>query len=332
MIEKLLKSWEEFALSLKRQKGEISWTNLMLDISVQKQHKSKQGHVMHAKHGGSKVNVVTVGHKRKSVARKENTKVKLDHNKAKKPKVNKLCWSCRQGGHWSKDCPAKKAKKSAVEAQDNGIVHEVTPSYTPESNGVAERKNITFKDMINNMLINFGLPKYMWGEALNTDCHILNRVSLKYMDKTPYELWRGKKTSLKFLRVWGFLTKVLVPEHKRKKLGLKTVDCIFLGYIETTTAMRYLVLKSDIDGIVANTIVEFRDATFFENVFPINTGIPQDTSSSSSTPSREEEPRRSKRQKVVKDFGSDFITYNVEDQPLTFPHAMDSTESRHCKE
>ena len=51
--------------------------------------------------------------------------------------------------------------------------------------------------------------------------------------------------------------------------------------------------------------------------------------SSSSTPNGEDEPRRSKRQKVVKDFGSDFITYNVEDQPLTFRQAMDSSESRH---
>ena len=134
--------------------------------------------------------------------------------------------------------------------KSNGIVYELTPPYTPKSNRVAERKNRTLKDMINNMLINFGLPKYMWGEALNTACHIMNRVALKHMDKTPYKLWRGKKTSLKYLRVWGCLAKVLVPEHKRKKLGPKTVDCIFLSYIETTTAMRFLVLKSDIDGIV----------------------------------------------------------------------------------
>ena len=42
--------------------------------------------------------------------------------------------------------------------------------------------------------------------------------------------------------------------------------------------MRFLVLKSDIDAIVANTIVEFRDATFFEDVYPMKTGIPQGTS------------------------------------------------------
>jgi hypothetical protein len=122
VIEKLPKSWEEFALSLKRQKGEITWTNLMLDISVQEQHKSKQGHVMPAEHGSSKVNVVTVGQKRKAVTKQDNTKTKHDKNKAKKPKTNKPCWSCGQVGHWSKDCPAKKAKKAVVGAQANTVL------------------------------------------------------------------------------------------------------------------------------------------------------------------------------------------------------------------
>ncbi|KAL8094162.1 hypothetical protein AgCh_035872 [Apium graveolens] len=96
VIEKLPKSWEEFALSLKRQKGEITWTNLMLDISV---------------------NVVTVGQKRKVVTKKANTKP--DKNKAKKPKANKPCWSCGRVGHWSKDCPSKKA---GVVAQANTVL------------------------------------------------------------------------------------------------------------------------------------------------------------------------------------------------------------------
>ena len=60
---------------------------------MQEQHKSKQGHVMPAEHGSSKVNVVTAGQKRKSVPKKDNGKSK-DKNKAKKPKTNKPCWSC----------------------------------------------------------------------------------------------------------------------------------------------------------------------------------------------------------------------------------------------
>ena len=88
---------------------------------MQEHHKSKQGHVMHVAHGSSsKVNVVTVGEKRKYVTKKGNTKT--DKNKAKKPKANKPCWSCGQGGHWSKDCRVRKDKKARVVAQANIIL------------------------------------------------------------------------------------------------------------------------------------------------------------------------------------------------------------------
>ena len=42
--------------------------------------------------------------------------------------------------------------------------------------------------------------------------------------------------------------------------------------------MRFLVRKSNIDGILANMIVEFRDATLFVNVFPMKSRIPHGTS------------------------------------------------------
>ncbi|KAL0410796.1 UNVERIFIED_CONTAM: Retrovirus-related Pol polyprotein from transposon TNT 1-94 [Sesamum latifolium] len=158
------------------------------------------------------------------------------------------------------------------------IIHEETPPYSPSSNGVAERKNRTFKDMINSLLLTSELSKYLWGEALNTACHILNKVPLKHNMSTLYELWKGRKSSLKYFRVWGCLAKVLVPEHKRKKLGPKTIDVVFLGYVETSYALRFLAIKSEISGIDVNTIVEFRDAIFIEDVFPMKIGIPSSVS------------------------------------------------------
>ncbi|KAL0397702.1 UNVERIFIED_CONTAM: hypothetical protein Scaly_0218600 [Sesamum calycinum] len=184
-----------------------------------------------------------------------------------------------------------------------------------------------------------------------------SRVPLKHNTSTPFELWKGRKPSLKYFRVWGCLVKVLVPEHKRKKLGPKTVDAVFLGYVETSYALRFLVIKSEIPGIEVNTIVEFRDAVFLEDVFPMKTGIPSsvsldDSLASTSIPEHVEKmtnvgvnpnsasltheesdiPRRSKRARVVKDFGSDFVTYNIEDDPVTFKDAMASLEAKQWKE
>jgi transposase InsO family protein len=40
----------------------------------------------------------------------------------------------------------------------HGIIHQLTSSYSPQSNGIIERKNRTLMDMINAMLISYGLP------------------------------------------------------------------------------------------------------------------------------------------------------------------------------
>jgi len=43
--------------------------------------------------------------------------------------------------------------------QEHDIIHEVTAPYTPKSNDVAERKNITLMDMVNCMLLSSGAPE-----------------------------------------------------------------------------------------------------------------------------------------------------------------------------
>jgi len=84
-----------------------------------------------------------------------------------------------------------------------GIVPQYTMSGSPSMNGVVERRNRTLKDMVRSMICHSNLPESLWGEALKTATYILNRVSTKTAAKTPYELWVGRKPSLKHFHVWG---------------------------------------------------------------------------------------------------------------------------------
>src|SRR6185437_3652716 len=126
--------------------------------------------------------------------------------------------------------------------EEHGIVHERTPPYSPQSNGVAERKNRTLTDLVNAMLDTAGLSKEWWGEAILTVCHVLNRVPTKNKEISPYEEWYNRKLNLSYLRTWGCLAMVNVPINKKRKLGPKTVDCVFLGYAMNNVSYKFLVV------------------------------------------------------------------------------------------
>ena len=59
-----------------------------------------------------------------------------------------------------------------------------------------------------------------------------------------------------------------VPPPKKVKIGHKTIDCIFMGYAHNSAAYRFLVHESNIPDIHKNTIMESRNASFFEDIFP----------------------------------------------------------------
>ena len=58
-----------------------------------------------------------------------------------------------------------------------------------------------------------------------------------------------------------------MPIPKKRKLGPKTVDCVFLGYEQRSIAYRFLVVKSEIPDVHIDTIMESRDAIFFRIFF-----------------------------------------------------------------
>ncbi|KAK2986468.1 hypothetical protein RJ640_000222 [Escallonia rubra] len=78
----------------------------------------------------------------------------------------------------------------------NDIHRELTAPYTPEQNGVTERKNRTIVEMARSMLQAKGLSNQFWAEAVATSVYLLNLSPTRaVMNQTPLEAWRGTKPS-----------------------------------------------------------------------------------------------------------------------------------------
>ncbi|CAM8968501.1 unnamed protein product [Rhodiola kirilowii] len=236
--------------------------------------------------------------------------------------------------------------------QSVGIIHETTAPYTPQQNGVSERKNRVLKEMVNAMLSYSGLNDGFWGEAMLTACYLLNRVPNNISNLTPYEIWHGKKPSLAHVKVWGCRAVVRLPLPKIKTLGEKGVECIFIGYAQHSLAYRFYVIEPN-KQVPVHTIIESRDSIFDEKRFS-SISMPRDLVLAPSIVQESSEPqisenRRSKRTRKGKTFGDDFQMYLVEgtrediglqysychiieDEPKTFDEAMKSQDVSFWKE
>ncbi|GJU92025.1 zinc finger, CCHC-type containing protein [Tanacetum coccineum] len=195
--------------------------------------------------------------------------------------------------------------------QSVGIIHETAAPYTPQQNGISEKKNKILKEIVNSMLSYSGLSQGFWGEAMAV---------------------------------------VRLPDPKLKTVSKRGIECIFIGYDEHSKAFRFYVIKPN-ESVSINSIIESRDAIFDENRFSLvprpNLRIPNETKEVVQHP--EPDLRKSKRNRTPKNFGLEFQLYliegtrgevsdqhsycfNIEDDPKTFDEANKSQDVAFWKE
>ena len=123
--------------------------------------------------------------------------------------------------------------------ESSGIKRYLTAPYSPQQNGVVERRNQTVIGMVRSMLKCKNLPMYFWAEAVKTAVYILNRSPTKsVIEATPYEKWRGRKPNVEHFRVFGSLAYARNTTPNLTKLQDRSVPMIFVGYETGSKAYR----------------------------------------------------------------------------------------------
>jgi hypothetical protein len=115
---------------------------------------------------------------------------------------------------------------------DEGVQRHYSAPYSPQQNGVVERRNQTVVGMAQALLKQRGIPAVFWGEVVVTAVYILNRSPTKALNgRTLYEAWHGCKPAVSHLRVFGCLACGKELGHIGK-LNDRSTPGVFIGYAD----------------------------------------------------------------------------------------------------
>eukprot|EP00253_Pinus_taeda_P019205 PITA_19205 len=131
------------------------------------------------------------------------------------------------------------SQNQAQGQREHGIHKKFTIRYTPQQNGVGEKKNRTLLETARSMLKAKHLPNDYWAKVVACAAYILNRCPTKSIQNIVLEeAWSGRKHSVTHMRVFGCVASAHVPDELRKKLDNKGEKCIFVGYSDESKAYK----------------------------------------------------------------------------------------------
>ncbi|KAJ9560810.1 hypothetical protein OSB04_005970 [Centaurea solstitialis] len=142
--------------------------------------------------------------------------------------------------------------------KENGIFRQLTAPYSPQQNGIVERRNRSVMCTTRSMLKAMNMPQNFWAEAIRHAVYVLNRVPTKALrDSTPYEALKGTKPNLRHLRVFGCKAYAKVTKPHLKKLDDRSKELVYLGTEPGSKA--YRLFDPVTKGIIVSRDVKFKE-------------------------------------------------------------------------
>ncbi|KAG7583121.1 GAG-pre-integrase domain [Arabidopsis suecica] len=143
--------------------------------------------------------------------------------------------------------------------EKSGIKRHFTAPYTPQQNGVVERRNRTLLEMARSILKHMHMPNHLWGEAIRHSTYLLNRVTTRALkDKTPYESFRDKRPTVGHIKIFGCIAYAKIDKQQLKKLDDRSRMLVHLGIEPGSKAYRLFDPQTQ-------KIVVSRDVVFDES-------------------------------------------------------------------
>ncbi|GJU89132.1 putative RNA-directed DNA polymerase [Tanacetum coccineum] len=146
------------------------------------------------------------------------------------------------------------------------IIHQTSCAYTPQQNGIAERKHMHLLNVARSFMFQGGIPLMMWTECILTATYLINMLPPYVLNgKSPYEMIYKKAPSLFHLRVFGCLYFATIVNNN-DKFGSRSEKCVMIGYSNFKKGYKLYSLDK-------HQFIFSRDVKFFETVFPFKDSI-----------------------------------------------------------
>ncbi|KAL2232264.1 UNVERIFIED_CONTAM: Retrovirus-related Pol polyprotein from transposon RE1 [Sesamum indicum] len=203
--------------------------------------------------------------------------------------------------------------------QNAGVCHQRSCTYTPQQNGVVERKHRHLLQVARALMFQSHLPSRFWGDSILTATHIINKLPTPTLNwKSPFEILHKKNPSYDALKSFGCLCFASNVYPGKSKFDHRAFECVFLGYMPNQKGYKVFDIHN-------NKVLVSRDVYFHESVFPFKSIAGTETEQCLPLPSFDSEiPSSTDFQSSTTTISADISSTNVDPPPSNI-HSQESS-------